>query len=88
MADVWFAKDAPASSGAASAAAATHDSSTRPSLGDLLAAPSADLMPGGGQAHVSPVHAADHASTAGVAHGLLHARRHDEDDPGRQAPLI
>jgi hypothetical protein len=85
MADVWFAKDA--SSGASSAAAAPHDTSPTPSLGDLLAAPATELLPGGEQAHVAPVHAIDHASTA-LVHGLLDARRLDDDEPGRHAPLI
>ena len=85
MADVWFAKEG--SSGASPAVGSSHESSSAPSLGDLLAGPATDLLPGAEKAHVSPVHAADHASTAG-AHGWLEARRLDEDDPGRHAPLI
>jgi hypothetical protein len=89
MADVWFAKDGSSpSSSASSSAAASHETSSAPSLGDLLAAPSSDLLPGGEKVHVSPVHAGDHSATAAMVHGLLDARRLDEDEPGRHAPLI
>jgi hypothetical protein len=44
-------------------------------------------LPGGETAHVAPVQASDHATTA-MVHGLANARRLDEDEPGRHAPLI
>jgi len=87
MADVWFAKDGTASTSASAAAASSHESTSTPSLGDLLAAPATELLPGGEPAHVARVHTADHASTA-LAHGLLDARRLDDDEAGRHAPLI
>jgi hypothetical protein len=69
MADVWFAKDV-------TPAAATV------SLSDVLAAPTADLMPGLTSAAVTPV-TSTQASIGGVATGSLL-----DDDSNKPLPLI
>jgi hypothetical protein len=73
MADVWLAKDV--------APAGTEK--TTVALGDVLAAPSTDLLPGGSAATQA---AADVA--ANTARNSLIDRRHFNDDDFKQVPLI
>jgi len=87
MADVWFAKDS-TSSDPSSSVTSSQPPVAAPSLGDLLAAPASDVLPGGEKAHISPVHATAHASSSMHGHPWLEARRLDDDEAQGHAPLI
>ena len=87
MADVWFAKDTAASASAAATAAAP----ATPALGELLAAPTANLL--AGHAADGAVVASTSTSTAPAhaAHtldGLIDHRLLGADDPQRQQTLL
>jgi len=83
MADVWFTKDTPATTAAAT--------TTTPALSDLLAAPATDLLPGhttdASPAATTHVATATHDATAANLHGLTHNRLLD-DEQNRANPLI
>jgi hypothetical protein len=79
MADVWFAKEG-------ATAPASH--ATAPALGDLLAAPSADLLPSvDDKSHAMPVHTSTHEMTA-MVHGLTPGTMLEDEESRRHGPLI
>jgi hypothetical protein len=75
MADVWLTKDTPD----------TTASHSTPALGDLLAAPATDLLPG----HVEHAALVPHPVDASHAHGLVDQKLLEEEERNRHNnPLI